>query len=184
LNPYLRSIQVDRDTVKNYTILFRDRAVKVAGIAVMDDSKIGLNILKILFDVDSVEELKKMVGERKPRYSDSFTLAASYLNHLECFSTISCRKAPFNSLVAEALAKPLKGCDAIITDGSQCYDNVRSYRCLWHKMKNFFNTDPFINRVKHSKEKLPPWTTSSHLHQIYTFAEQEYVEGEETKPSR
>jgi hypothetical protein len=41
-------------------------------------------------------------------------------------------------------------------------------------MKNFFNTDPFIN--KHSKEKLPPWTTSSHLHQIYTFAEQEYVE--------
>jgi len=103
-------IQVDRDTVKNYTILFRDTAVEIAGIAVMDDSKIGLNMLKILFDVDSVEELKKrypqakydaftdktypsvkgtkkalaeeryvkkMVGERKPKYPDSFTLAAS-----------------------------------------------------------------------------------------------------------
>jgi hypothetical protein len=200
-------IQVDRDTVKNYTILFRDRVMKQAGIPVMDDSKIGVNILKLLFDVDSVEELremypqakydavmdetyprvkgakkalaeeryvKKMVGERKPKYPESFTLAASYMNHLECFSSLSCRRAPFNSLVAEALAKPLKGCDAIITDGSQCYDNVRSYRCLWHKMKNFFNTDPFIN--KHTKEKLPPWTISSHMHQIYTFAEQEYVE--------
>jgi hypothetical protein len=57
-------------------------------------------------------------------------------------------------LVAEALAKPLKGCDAIITDGSQCYDNVRSYRCLWHKMKNFPNTDPFLYRVKHSTKTL------------------------------
>jgi hypothetical protein len=39
-------IQVDRDTVKNYTILFKDRVMKQAGIPVMDDSKIGVNILQ------------------------------------------------------------------------------------------------------------------------------------------
>jgi hypothetical protein len=72
--------------------------------------------------------LKKVSGERKPECPETFTLAASYLNHLGCFSTLSRRRAPSNSIVAEALAKPLKGCDAIITDGSQRYDNVRSYR--------------------------------------------------------
>lgn len=215
-NPYNRvesilmqyGIQVDRDTVRNYAILFRDRAVKYAGIPVMDDSKIGVNILKILFDVDGVEELrrlypqakydatmdetyprmkgakkalaeqryvKKVSGERQPKYPESFTLAASYMNHLKCFSSISCRNAPFNSIVAETLAKPLKGSEAIITDGSECYDNVRSYRCLWHKMKNFSNTDPFLCRARHSKEKLPPWIISSHIHNLYTMAEEEYM---------
>lgn len=120
--------------------------------------------------------MKRASGERQPRYPESFTLAASYMNHLECFSTLSCRKAPFNSIVAETLAKPLKGSDAIITDGSECYDNVRSYRCLFHKMKNFFTKDPFLYRTKHSKEKLPPWIISAYTHQIYSTAEGEYEE--------
>jgi hypothetical protein len=58
-------IQVDRDTMKNYTIIFRDRVMKQAGIPVMDDSKIGVNILKPFFDVDSVEELKKRYPQVK-----------------------------------------------------------------------------------------------------------------------
>ena len=66
-NPYDRvesilmnyGIQVDRDTVRNYAIRFRDRAAKYAGIPVMDDAKIGVNVLKILFDVESAEELRK-----------------------------------------------------------------------------------------------------------------------------
>jgi hypothetical protein len=117
-----------------------------------------------------------MSEERQPKYPESFTLAASYMNHLKCFSSLPCRRAPFNSIVAETLAKPLKGSDAIITDGSECYDNVRSYRCLFHKMKNLFNVDPSLYRIKHSKEKLPPWIQSSHTRQLYTFAEEEYIE--------
>ena len=39
--------------------------MEVAGIPVMDDSKIGLNILKILFDVDSVEELRERYTQVK-----------------------------------------------------------------------------------------------------------------------
>jgi hypothetical protein len=39
--------------------------VEVAGIPVMDDSKIGLNIFKILFDVDSVDGLREMYPQVK-----------------------------------------------------------------------------------------------------------------------
>jgi rubredoxin len=66
-NPYNRveailmnyGIQADRDTVKNYAMRFRDRAMDYAGIPVMDDAKIGMNVLKILFDVENAEELRK-----------------------------------------------------------------------------------------------------------------------------
>ncbi len=160
-NPYNRvesilmqyGIQVDRDTVKNYAKRFRDRAAKYAGITVMDDAKIGMNVLKILFGVDDVEELKKsfpdakkydgmmdetyprvkgakkahaeeryakrVTGEKQPRFPKSFTLVSSYLDNLKCFASISCRNAPFNGIVANALGKPLRGADAIITDMAQ-----------------------------------------------------------------
>ena len=213
-NPYHRvesilmnyGIQVDRDTVRLYSILFRDRAKEYAGIPVMDNSTIGVNALKILFDVDSVEELRKqypqakydavmdetyprvkgarkalaeeryakrMSGERQPRFPRSFTLASSYLNNLRCFASISCRNSPFNGIVAGALAKPLRGADAIITDGSECYDEVRDYRCLFHKMKNFFAVDPFLQRARKEKT-LPPWVVSAHMRDIYSFADEEY----------
>ena len=66
-NPYNRvesilmqcGIQVDKCTVRNYAMRFHDKAMKYAGIPVMDDAKIGVNILRILFGVDSVEELKR-----------------------------------------------------------------------------------------------------------------------------
>jgi microcystin degradation protein MlrC len=45
--------------------------------------------------------------------------------------------------------------DAIITDGSQYYDNVWSYGCLWHKMKNFFNADFFPIQSKALQGEAP-----------------------------
>ena len=213
-NPYHRveqilmnyGIQVDRDTVRLYSILFRDRAKEYAGIPVMDDASIGINVLKILFGVDDVEELrrqypqakydavmdetyprvkgakkalaeeryaKRMSGERQPRFPRSFTLASSYLSNARCFASISCRNAPFNGIVASALARPLEGCDAIVTDGSECYDEVRDYRCLFHKMRNFFDIDPFLQRAR-KENALPPWVLSAHMHDVYSFAEDEY----------
>src|SRR6266568_8898134 len=72
-NPYHRveqilmnyGIQVDRDTVRIYAILFRNRAKEFAGIPVMDDATIGVNVLKILFGVDDVEELRKQYPQVK-----------------------------------------------------------------------------------------------------------------------
>jgi hypothetical protein len=212
-NPYNRvesilmqyGVQVDRDTVKNYALRFRDKATKRAGIPVMDDAKIGVNILKMLFDVENVKELKEkypkakydsvmdetyprkkgaksalskqkynksVTGEKQPKFPDSFTLASSYMNHLECFSSIACRNSPFNSIVAETLARPLLGADAIVTDGSPCYNKVRSYNCLFHKMRNFFALDPFLARQR--SNRLPPPVISSYMSDIYSFAKEEY----------
>ncbi len=138
-NPYNRvesilmnhGIQVDKCTVKNYCLKFREKAKKFAGIPVMDDSRLEVNILKILFDVENVDELKKKYPnakydssmdetyprvkgakkemaeeEEEKRYSrrrfpSSFTLALSYMNHLGCTASLSCRSAPSNSIVAE-----------------------------------------------------------------------------------
>ena len=217
-NPYNRvesilmqyGIQVDKDTIRNYAMRFRDRAMDYAGIPVMDDAKIGVNVLKILFDVENVEELRKrypgkydalmdetyprakgakkalaeqryakrVTGERRrrqPRFPDSFTLVSSYLDNLKCFASVSCRGSPFNGIVAGALARPLGGADAIITDGSECYDGIRDYRCLFHRMGNFFAIDPFLQSLKQSKEKLiPPWVVSSYMQDLYAFAKEEY----------
>jgi len=215
-NPYHRveqilmnyGIQVDRDTVRIYAILFRNRAKEFAGIPVMDDSTIGVNVLKILFGTDDVEELrrqypqvkydavmdetyprvkgakraladeryaKRIAGETgQPRFPRSFTLASSYLDNARCFASISCSRAEFNGIVATALANPLEGCDAIVTDGSECYDDIREYRCLFHKMKNFFAVDPFLERAR-KKKTLPPWVVSAQLRDVYSFAEEEYA---------
>lgn len=213
-NPYNRTesilmqygIQVDKGTIRNYAMRFRERAARYAGIPVMDDATIGVNILKILFGVESVQELRKIhpnpkydavmdetypgvkgakkalaeetyakeaSGEKPPRFPKSFTLASSYLSSTKCFASISCRNAPFNQIVAETLAKPLMGSDAIVTDGSHCYDAVRSYRCLWHKMKNFFDVDPFVQGAA-KDGTVPPWVLSAHMHDIYSFAQEEY----------
>jgi len=64
------------------------------------------------------------------------------MNHLECFAFVTCRNAPFNEIAADALAKSLLGADAIVTDGSRCYNSIRDYNCLFHKTKNFFAVDP------------------------------------------
>jgi len=219
-NPYNRTesilmqygVQVDKGTIRNYALRFRDRAMKYAGIPVIDDAKIGINVLKMLFGVESVQELKKehpnpkydgvmdetyprvkgskkalaeqryakriTTGRSQPRFPDSFTLVSSYLDNLRCFASISCRNSPFNGIVASALAKPLSGADAIITDGSECYDEIRDYRCLFHKMRNFFAVDPFLQGLKQSKEEedrlIPPWMVSSYMQDIYAFAKEEY----------
>lgn len=65
-NPYHRvesrllemGIQVDRDTVRNYSIKFESKMKKFAGIKCFDN-EIGINLLKVMFDVDNVKDLRE-----------------------------------------------------------------------------------------------------------------------------
>lgn len=65
-NPYHRvenrllemGIQIDRDTVRNYAIKFERKMRKFAGMKCFDN-EIGINLLKAMFDVDNVKELKE-----------------------------------------------------------------------------------------------------------------------------
>jgi len=65
-NPYHRvesrliemGIQVDRDTVRNYSIRFAEKMSKFAGMECFDN-QVGINLLKAMFDVDNVNELRE-----------------------------------------------------------------------------------------------------------------------------
>jgi endogenous inhibitor of DNA gyrase (YacG/DUF329 family) len=65
-NPYNRvenillnfGIQVDRDSVKNYAKKFKDRITRLVGMKMFDED-IGINLLKLFFNVNNVKELKK-----------------------------------------------------------------------------------------------------------------------------
>ena len=51
-------IQVDRDTVRNWTITFQERAKELASVTLMG-SPMAINVIKLLFDVDTVGKLKE-----------------------------------------------------------------------------------------------------------------------------
>ncbi len=71
-NPYNRvenimmnfGIQMDRDTVKNYAKRFKDKVLKTAGLK-MFDKDMGINFLKMFFNVNNVKELKEKYPELK-----------------------------------------------------------------------------------------------------------------------
>lgn len=54
----LFGIQVDRDTIRLYAIRFKERLDKIAGIKLFDKD-VGINFIRLFFDVSNVKELKK-----------------------------------------------------------------------------------------------------------------------------
>ncbi len=71
-NPYDRiekillsyGIQVDRDTVKNYTLRFEEKVKKYAGMELFGEVA-GINLLKVMFDVENAKQLKKRFPHEK-----------------------------------------------------------------------------------------------------------------------
>ncbi|MBM4248560.1 MAG: hypothetical protein FJ149_03850, partial [Euryarchaeota archaeon] len=63
-------IQVDRDTVRNYFKRFGERSAQLAGIKVFGEDQ-AVNVLKLLFGLETVEDLKrKYPGMRLTTESD------------------------------------------------------------------------------------------------------------------
>lgn len=71
-NPYHRvekllldfGIQVDRDTIRNYAKRFENKIEKYAGMELFGKI-VGINLLKVMFDVVNVKELKKKFPHKK-----------------------------------------------------------------------------------------------------------------------
>jgi hypothetical protein len=57
-------IQLDRDTVRNYNHHFEDKVKKYAGLKILDELA-GVNLLKLMFNVDNVSELRKKYPHEK-----------------------------------------------------------------------------------------------------------------------
>ncbi len=71
-NPYNRienrflemGIQIDRDTVRNYAIKFESKIKEYASIKCFDND-VGINLLKVMFDVNNIKELRKKYPHEK-----------------------------------------------------------------------------------------------------------------------
>jgi hypothetical protein len=57
-------IQVDEDTCKNYAKKFQKKIKKFAKITVLDKT-VGVNLLKVMFDVKDIKELKRKYPHKK-----------------------------------------------------------------------------------------------------------------------
>jgi hypothetical protein len=57
-------IQADRDTVRNYALIFQKKIKQYAGMKIFDKT-LGINLLKVMFDVEDVKELKRKYPHKK-----------------------------------------------------------------------------------------------------------------------
>lgn len=57
-------IQADRDTVRNYALRFQKKIKQYAGMKIFDRT-LGINLLKVMFDVENVKELKIKYPHKK-----------------------------------------------------------------------------------------------------------------------
>jgi hypothetical protein len=199
-------IQVDKQSVAAYCRLFKDRVEEKAGIAFLNDDR-GLNVLKILFNVNDVEELRRKYpdekydavgdetypsikgarkalhesnyqrrvdGEKPGRYPRGFCTAATYLNHLKCFSSILTQHMDWNMVSATVLLRPVRGNDSLTTDGHGAYNVEPHERCLIHRARNEAKRDPVLRRMK--KEKKPLKEIKKHLSRQYQALKEQEVE--------
>lgn len=57
-------IQIDRDTVRNYALGFQNKVKKYAGMKIFDKT-LGINLIRVMFDVEDVKELKRKYPHKK-----------------------------------------------------------------------------------------------------------------------
>jgi len=115
-------------------------------------------------------------GVRVGKFPESFTLALAYISTLKFYSSLICTVVSFNSLLAEALFKPLQGVICALTDGSPIYNGLADDRCFFHYMMNFFKKDPGLANMKRGK---PPPPSSiivpEYMHDLCQLVRAEYL---------
>ncbi len=186
-NPFCRveavlqqcGLQVDRDTVRNYARRFGARAKDIAGIRI-DQSSVGVNLVKLLYDAADVESLgQRMPGEvfqdvadetypavkgakkrlrdentdrslkrqQEKRYPQSHTVAACWEARHGFFVSVMVASTAFNTMLADALTRPAKGCVGSVRDGSKCYRGEHIH-CTNHKARRQIARDPGYRRLR------------------------------------
>jgi len=186
-NPFCRveallqqwGLQVDRDTVRNYVKRFGERARSAAGTRI-DQSCVAVNLVRLLFDLASVEELaarmpgevfqdvadetypavkgakksmrdenteRTLQGQPPVKYPQSHTLATCYEARHRFFLSVLVTPTAFNTMLADALCAPARGCVGSVRDGSTCYRGEH-IQCANHKARRLIARDPEYRRLK------------------------------------
>lgn len=110
------------------------------------------------------------------KFPESFTLALAYISTLKFYCSLICTVVSFNSLLAEALFKPLQGVICVLTDGSPIYNGLADDRCFFHYMMNFFKKDPGLANMKRGKPPPPSSIIApEYMHDLCQLVRAEYL---------
>ncbi len=90
-------------------------------------------------------------GEKERPYPDSHTLACVFEVFHRFFVSVMVTSTPFNTMLADALKRPAKGCVGSVRDGSKCYRDPH-IECVNHKARRMIGRDPAYRRLKKEAE--------------------------------
>ncbi len=94
---------------------------------------------------------RSLRGELPRRYPESHTLACCYETRHRFFASILVTSTAFNTMLADALTRPAKGCVGSVRDGSRCYRGPH-IDCVNHKARRGIARDPAYRRLKKEAE--------------------------------
>lgn len=86
-------------------------------------------------------------GEKERPYPDSHTLASCFEARHNFFVSILATLAAFNTMLADALARPARGCVGSVRDGSKCYRG-NHIQDVNHKARRLLGRDPVYRRLR------------------------------------
>lgn len=90
-------------------------------------------------------------GEPPRKYPQSHTLATCYETRHNFFASILVTSTAFNTMLADALTTPAKGCVGSVRDGSKCYGGGH-IQCTNHVARRLIARDPGYRQLRREAE--------------------------------
>jgi hypothetical protein len=123
---------------------------------------------------------RTLKGEPPRRYPQSHTLACVYEAQHRFFTSILVTPAAFNTMLADALKRPAKGCVGSVRDGSKCYRDPH-IDCVNHKARRLIARDREYRRLR--KEAQNRGQIAEYCKQFYsTVREKEAAKAAQAYP--
>ena len=116
---------------------------------------------------------RSLRGEAEKRYPQSHTLAACWEARHGFFVSILVASTAFNTMLADALTRPARGCVGSVRDGSKCYRGEH-IQCTNHKARRQIARDPEYRRIK--KQATSRKDLQDHCLRYYRSVRQEEAE--------
>jgi len=90
-------------------------------------------------------------GEKERPYPESHTLACVFEVFHNFFVSVMVTSTAFNTMLADALKRPARGCVGSVRDGSKCYRDPH-IDCVNHKARRMIARDGAYRRLKREAE--------------------------------
>jgi len=94
---------------------------------------------------------RTLKGEPPRKYPQAHTLATCYETRHNFFASILVTSTAFNTMLAQALTTPAKGCVGSVRDGSKCYGEEHIL-CTNHRARRLIARDPGYRQLRKEAE--------------------------------